>query len=127
MLFKAQPRATSSLSNCLYTCPEESNATPLIDKVPRFYIAKLHSYISNPRISWSLFLSFFLSQFAHNLCDVHRTTGSQLGLLCLLLLPQDDGTQTGPSLFGILLQLGITERRQKVTSYDISTLVCIAH
>lgn len=70
-----------------------------------------------------LLAHFFLSQFAHNLCDVYRATGSQLGFLRLLLLPQDDGTQAGPSLLGVLLQLSITERRQKCQlCYDIYTL-----
>lgn len=49
-----------------------------------------------------------MAEFAHDLCDVNRGTGGHLGLLLLLLLPDDDGTETGPSVSCILLQLGVT-------------------
>lgn len=54
-----------------------------------------------------------LAEFAHDLCDVNGGTGGHLGLQLLLLLPEYDGAETGPSLLCILLQLGITGRPQK--------------
>lgn len=49
------------------------------------------------------------AQFAHDLRDVNG--GGRLGPLLLLHLPQDDGTQTGPAVPGVLLQLGLAGRR----------------
>lgn len=49
------------------------------------------------------------AQFAHDLRDVDGS--SRLGLLLLLHLPQNDGTQTGPAVPGVLLKLGLARRR----------------
>lgn len=51
-------------------------------------------------------LPALLAQFGHDLRDVN--IGGHLGLLLLLLLPEDDGAETGPPLLCVLLQLGIT-------------------
>lgn len=51
-----------------------------------------------------------LAEFAHDLCDIDRGTGSHLRPLLQLLLPEDDGAETGPSVLCILLQLGVTAR-----------------
>lgn len=51
-------------------------------------------------------LPALFAQFAHNLRDVDG--GGHLGLLLLLHLPEDDGTQTGPAVLRILLKLGLT-------------------
>lgn len=51
-------------------------------------------------------LPALLAEFGHDLRDVN--IGGHLGLLLLLLLPEDDGAQTGPPFLRVLLQLGIT-------------------
>lgn len=51
-----------------------------------------------------------LAEFAHDLCDINGGTGSHLRPLLLLLLPEDDGAETGPSVLCVLLQLGVTKR-----------------
>lgn len=66
-----------------------------------------------------------LAQFAHDLRDVDGS--SHLGLLLLLHLPQDDGTQTGPPVPGILLQLGLTgeaDGGRRRRSYEGQTVEC---
>lgn len=69
---------------------------------------------SSPRRRRRRGLFALLAQFAHDLCDVNRGTGGHLGSELLLLLPEDDGAETGPSVFRILLQLGVTGRREDV-------------
>lgn len=51
------------------------------------------------------------AEFAHDLCDVD--SGGHLGLLLHLQLPEDDGAQTGPSVLCVVLQLGITGRKDE--------------
>lgn len=61
------------------------------------------------RCGWRLLA--LLAKFAHDLRDVN--IGGHLGLLLLLQLPEDDGAETGPSLLGIVPQLGLTGRERR--------------
>jgi len=69
----------------------------------------LHSLIKTTRGH----LFALLAEFAHDLSDVDGGVGGHLGLLLLLLLPDDDGAETGTSVSGILLQLGFTRVSEK--------------
>lgn len=51
-----------------------------------------------------------LAEFGHDLCDVNGGVGRHLGPLLLLLLSEDDWAETGPSVLGVVLQLGIAVR-----------------
>lgn len=51
-----------------------------------------------------------LAEFAHDLRDINGGTGSHPGPLFLLLLPEDNGAETGPSVLRVLLQLGVARR-----------------
>lgn len=61
----------------------------------------------------STYLFALLAEFAHDLCNVNWGVGSHLGPLLLLLLPDDDGAETGPSVPGVLLQLDFTGGNKK--------------
>lgn len=51
------------------------------------------------------------AEFAHDLCDVD--CGGHLGLLLHLQLPEDDGAQARPPVLCVVLQLGVTGRRDE--------------
>lgn len=48
------------------------------------------------------------AEAAHDLRDVHGGARRHLGPLLLLLLPEDNGAEAGPSVLGVVLQLGVT-------------------